>query len=91
MAEILSMVKEILAWQVQFKTVPYGVLDMAARAMEKVSLINNKEPLLTRYSAAVSAFDQTLDITAAQKYLNYQPQFSLSDGLERYARHTARH
>ncbi|MBR3481343.1 MAG: NAD(P)-dependent oxidoreductase [Neisseriaceae bacterium] len=90
MAEILSIIKEILHWQVKFKTVSYSVLDMAAKAMEKISLITQKEPLLTRYSAAVSAFDQTLNIHSAQKYLNYTPQFSLSDGLERYAKHTAR-
>ena len=58
--------------------------------MEKLATFD-KEPLLTRYSIATTAFDQTLDITAAQTYLNYQPLFSLSDGLERYAKHTARH
>ena len=88
--EIFRMIKDILGWKIKLKTLPYFVLDTAARTMEKLATFD-KEPLLTRYSIATTAFDQTLDITAAQTYLNYQPLFSLSDGLERYAKHTARH
>lgn len=90
MLEILSMIKDVLRWQVRFKTVPYVFLDAAAKIMETLSP-QSREPVLTRYSAAVTAFDQTLDITSAQKYLHYQPIFSLSEGLERYAKHSARH
>ncbi|MBQ5429594.1 MAG: NAD(P)-dependent oxidoreductase [Neisseriaceae bacterium] len=89
-AEIFYLIKDILHWQIKFKTVPYSVLDTTAKIMEKLSP-QSKEPPLTRYSIATTAFDHTLDITSAQKYLNYTPQFSLLDGLERYAKHTARH
>ncbi|MCR4941795.1 MAG: NAD(P)-dependent oxidoreductase [Campylobacter sp.] len=86
--EIFLMISEILHWDIRFKNVSYGLLDTAAKIMEIFSPYN-KEPILTRYSAGVCAFDQTLNITAAQKYLNYNPIFSLSEGLERYAKYIA--
>ena len=48
-------------------------------------LLNHKEPRLTNYSAALLHYDQTLDISKAQKILGYQPKVSIKEGIKRYA------
>ena len=44
-----------------------------------------KEPLLTRYSAGVLAFSQTLDLGAIKRDLGFRARVSLDEGLRRYA------
>jgi nucleoside-diphosphate-sugar epimerase len=43
------------------------------------------EPLMTRYSAGVLAFSQTLDIGALRAELGYEPKVSIAEGLRRHA------
>jgi nucleoside-diphosphate-sugar epimerase len=49
----------------------------------KYLLLGKKEPRLTRYTMALLAKSQTLDISKAQQQLNYRPIVSLAEGLER--------
>jgi len=49
-------------------------------------LLNNKEPKLTDYSAALLHYDQTLDISKAQKELGYRPKITIEEGIIRYAK-----
>lgn len=44
-----------------------------------------KEPRLTRYTAAVLAKGQTLNIDAAKKDLQYRPKVSIDEGIQRFA------
>lgn len=69
------------------KNVPYWLADLVARGMEfsaRIGVIKG-EPALTRYTAGLFAFDQTLDITRARTNLGYQPRISIKEGIARYA------
>ncbi|KTC83224.1 NAD-dependent epimerase/dehydratase family protein [Legionella cincinnatiensis] len=69
------------------KFVPYSIAKIYASCMERIYSLPFvlKEPLLTKYSAAVLYFGQTLNIDAAKKDLGYQPQISITQGIERFA------
>jgi nucleoside-diphosphate-sugar epimerase len=62
------------------------MISLLARGMETVARLGNgKEPVLTRYSAGVLAFSQTLDNNALRNDLGYQPEVSISEGIRRHA------
>jgi nucleoside-diphosphate-sugar epimerase len=65
--------------------IPYCVAAVGARALEWRARFSGKEPLLTRYSAGVLAFDMTLNIEQARTVLGYQPLISLDEGVRRTA------
>jgi nucleoside-diphosphate-sugar epimerase len=65
---------------------PWPVVDIAARLFELHARVTHaKEPLLTRYSAGVLAFSQTLDISAICDELGYSPKISIDEGIKRHA------
>jgi len=67
-------------------TVPWPLVELLARGLEFTARLGNgKEPLLTRYSAGVLAFSQTLDISALRNELGYQPKVSINEGICRHA------
>ncbi len=45
-----------------------------------------KEPPITRYTVCTLGFSQTLDISAAQADLGYQPRASLDEGIKAYVK-----
>ena len=51
--------------------------------MEMRAALTGKEPLMTRYSAAILARTQTYNISAARRDLLYTPPISLAEGMER--------
>lgn len=57
----------------RIRSVPYPMLDMIARSMERLGRKSAKEPPLTHYGVSKLNFDFTLDITRAQEELGYQP------------------
>ena len=63
--------------------VPLVAALIAARSMEWKARISGREPLLTRYSAAILARTQTYDITAARRDLGYQPRVAVANGIDR--------
>lgn len=69
------------------KNIPYLLADIVARGMEFSARIGaiKGEPALTRYTAGLFAFDQTLDITRARTNLGYSPRVSIKEGIARYA------
>jgi nucleoside-diphosphate-sugar epimerase len=67
------------------RSVPYPLLDGAARVMEKIAYFTGKEPSLTRYSIGALAFDMTLSLSSIKKELGYVPQVSMREGLSRTA------
>ncbi len=69
------------------KNIPYWLADLAARGMEFSARIGmtKGEPSLTRYTASLFAFHQTLDITRARTNLGYNPKISIMSGINRYA------
>jgi len=66
-------------------SVPYPVMAIAARSMEALARITQKEPALTAYSVGALAFDMTLDNSRARQLLGYLPTVGLAAALD----HTA--
>lgn len=66
--------------------IPFRLAFMLAWGMEIASrtLLNNKEPLLTRYTVSVLAKSATLDISAARRELGYKANVSVEEGVERF-------
>ncbi len=84
---ILSELFRTLQKPFKPKFIPYSLAKMYAASLEKLYSLSltDKEPRLTRYSAAVLCMGQTLNIEAAQKDLCYQPKISINQGIERFA------
>jgi oligopeptide transport system substrate-binding protein len=69
----------------RIRSVPYPMLDIIARSMERFGDKTAKEPAFTHYGVSKLNFDFTLDITRAQDELGYQPVVTLDDGIVRTA------
>ena len=69
----------------RIRSVPYPMLDMIARSMERLGNKSAKEPKLTHYGVSKLNFDFTLDTSRAQEELGYQPVVTLDEGIERTA------
>ena len=69
----------------RIRSVPYPMLDMIARSMERFGSKTAKEPALTHYGVSKLNFDFTLDIKRAQQELGYTPIVTLDEGIRRTA------
>jgi nucleoside-diphosphate-sugar epimerase len=69
----------------RIRSVPYPMLDMIARSMERFGNKAAKEPALTHYGVSKLNFDFTLDIARAQSELGYEPIVTLDDRIIRTA------
>jgi nucleoside-diphosphate-sugar epimerase len=69
----------------RIRSVPYPMLDMIARSMERLGKKTAKEPVLTHYGVSKLNFDLTLDTTRAETELGYQPIVTLDEGIKRTA------
>ncbi|EJD6706559.1 NAD(P)-dependent oxidoreductase [Serratia marcescens] len=83
---VVQQLIDDLGMKCHIRSVPYPMLDMMARGMERLGSKSEKEPVLTHYGVAKLNFDLTLDTTRAQQELGYQPIVSLEEGIA----HTAR-
>ncbi|GAA3609438.1 MAG: NAD-dependent epimerase/dehydratase family protein [Gibbsiella quercinecans] len=81
---IVQQLFDDLGMACRIRSVPYPMLDMMARGMEKLGN-KDKEPVLTHYGVAKLNFDLTLDTTLAQDELGYRPIVSLDEGINRTA------
>ncbi|MBS0847760.1 NAD(P)-dependent oxidoreductase [Citrobacter sp. JGM124] len=82
---IVQKLIDELAIPCRIRSVPYPMLDIVARSMERFNNNSAKEPVLTHYGVSKLHFDFTLDITRAEKELDYQPVVSLDEGIRRTA------
>lgn len=85
LVDLLNRVAQEFHLPLRTRHLPWPLVSGAARLLELVSGITKREPLLTRYSAAVLAFSQTLNINAIQQDLGYSTQVSLVEGIRRHA------
>lgn len=69
----------------RIRSVPYPMLDMVARSMERFGDKTAKEPSFTHYGVSKLNFDFTLDINRAKTELGYEPIISLDEGISRTA------
>ena len=69
----------------RIRSVPYAMLDMIARSMERFGDKSAKEPSLTHYGVSKLNFDFTLDIQRAKNELGYEPIVSVDEGIARTA------
>src|SRR2546421_5561617 len=81
--EVIRVVLKRLGLSTNLRRVPIPAALAAASLMELRAALTGREPLLTRYSAAILARTQTYDINAARRDLGYMPQVSIADGIER--------
>ena len=84
--DMVRKVAEVLGYRVPTRHIPYKVVDALAGALEVLyrMIPGQPEPPLTRYSVGVLANSTTLDISAAQKELGYQPRFSIEEGFQKF-------
>ena len=62
---------------------------LAANVLEGAFRLLNigKEPPLTRYTACLLTYGQTLNINKARRELGYEPRIRIAQGIEHYVRH----
>ncbi|MFJ1268876.1 NAD-dependent epimerase/dehydratase family protein [Legionella lytica] len=86
--QILKQLFDALQKPLKLKFIPYTLAKNYAACLEKIHRLPlvHSEPRLTKYSAGVLSLGQTLNIDAAQNDLGYQPLFSISQGIKRFAK-----
>ncbi|MFF2155340.1 NAD-dependent epimerase/dehydratase family protein [Paenibacillus chitinolyticus] len=85
--ELLAELFRLLEVPFRARKVPYPAAYGAAAAMEAFAALPfaRKEPMLTRYTVALLAFSQTLDISKAERELGYKPRISVAEGIRRFS------
>ena len=86
--ELLALMAREFRIPLRTRAVPWPLVSLGARALEAAYAVagGGREPPLTRYSAGVLAFDQTLDIGALRTELGYRPTVGIEEGIRRHAR-----
>lgn len=81
--QVVNTVLQRLNLPTKLRRVPLRAALLAASVLEARAAWTGREPLLTRYTAAILARTQTYNIAAARHDLGYVPQISVADGIER--------
>ncbi|WP_417701774.1 NAD-dependent epimerase/dehydratase family protein [Pseudomonas sp.] len=83
---LLERVATAFALPLRTRRLPWPLVSAVARLLETdAHWRSGEEPLLTRYSAGVLAFSQTLDTSAIRRELGWQPRIDLAEGIRRHA------
>lgn len=87
LGDILHTMARAFGLPLRTRKLPWPLVSLLARSLEGAARLrgNTHEPLLTRYSAGVLAFSQTLDVSALRQELGWQPRVSIDDGIYRHA------
>lgn len=85
--DVLARLFQAIDSPTRIRTLPYPLLAPVVAGVEQLHryLPLQREPKLTRYSAALFHYHQTLDISRARDELGYAPQVSIDEGIQRYA------
>jgi nucleoside-diphosphate-sugar epimerase len=81
--DLIRNLLEQLGLNSDLRRVPLPAALAAASVMEMRAVLTGQEPLLTRYTVAVLAREQTYSIAAAQRDLGYHPIVSVAEGVRR--------
>ncbi|MFS4438934.1 NAD-dependent epimerase/dehydratase family protein [Paracoccaceae bacterium GXU_MW_L88] len=70
---------------VRWRNIPFGMLMLAARAMETGAALlpGQPEPPATRYSLGLFAYQQSLNLDRARDFLGWTPSVRFEEGLAR--------
>lgn len=79
--DVIRNVLHKLNLSTNLRKIPLDMALTAASLMELRARLSGKEPLLTRYSVAILARNQTYDIRAAKRDLQYKPRVSVEKGI----------
>lgn len=90
-ADLLALFFQAAGQTMRTRAVSQRGLWIAANVLEKTYqfLRIRKEPPLTRYTACLLTYSQTLNIEKARRELGYEPRIRIAQGIEHYVRHTA--
>lgn len=88
---IVQQLLDALDMPCRIRSIPYPMLDVMARTMERMGNKSEKEPVLTHYGVAKLNFDLTLDTRRAEKELGYRSLVSLDESINRTARWLKEH
>jgi 2-alkyl-3-oxoalkanoate reductase len=80
---IIRQALEIHKVSTHLRKIPLEIMLPIAHAMEQMSRVTGKQPLLTPYTTLLLARTQTYDISRAATDLGYIPRVSLEEGLKR--------
>ena len=84
--DLLNRMAHEFSVPLRTRKVSWPLVQNIARALEIAArLCGGREPPLTRYSAGVLAFSQTLDISALRNELGWKPLLSIDEGICRHA------
>ncbi len=83
--EIVERLIAELGIRCRIRSVPYPMLDLVARSLERLGSKTAREPVLTHYGVSKLNFDFTLDTTRAETELGYRPVVALDDGIKETA------
>lgn len=85
--DVLARLFDALGTPTRIRTLPYRWLAPLVAAIESGHRHwpGQPEPTLTRYSAALFHYHQTLNIERARTELGYEPKLSIDEGIQRYA------
>lgn len=86
LATTLKMLFKQTGTECQIKSAPYSLLYGVAFCLEKLAIMQRKEPLLTRYSLGAAYFTMILNNQRAQQELGYIPRYSMVEGIARTAK-----
>jgi nucleoside-diphosphate-sugar epimerase len=81
--DVIRSVLRHLGLSTQLHRLPLRLVLAVAALMEARAAVTGREPLLTRYSAAILARTQTYNIQAAKRDLGYTPLVTIAEGIER--------
>ncbi len=79
---VIRSVLQRLGIPANLRRIPLVAALVAAGLMECRAALTGREPMLTRYSAAILGRTQTYDISAARRDLGYAPRISVAAGIE---------
>lgn len=82
--DLIDRLSYCLKREMKVRKLPGALVGTIASVLQAWGTLVGKEPSLTRYTAALLRYDQTLDILKAQHQLGYQPVKSIVDGLKDY-------
>ncbi len=83
--DLLDLLGIALGKNINTRRVPAPLISAIACLSEMIGSISSVEPKLTRYTASLLQYDQTLDISHAKRVLGYEPITSIATGMNDYA------